>query len=175
MNYIKKLDDLFHNISEAFNNPLEVKWIDKLNILRGLFNVNDNIYQIVCENKGYNIWKYDFYFFENNKNFSPELTGFESDKFRVLPTIENGIEYLYNNKKVDCIVFGASDNSKGRKKIYTAFCEKFCQKNNLEFYTKVYSTNDVDRQIFILYKNSLDKDILTRTVLNILEEEKFGI
>jgi hypothetical protein len=133
--FIKKMDDYFDKLSEAFDNPLDIKWIDNDDILRGLFTINDNIYQIVCENKDNNIWKYDFYFYEKDKKFSPELTGFEKDKFRVLPTIENGIEYLYNNKKVDCIIFGASDKSKGRKKLYTAFCEKFCEKNNLEFYT----------------------------------------
>jgi hypothetical protein len=172
--FIKKMDNYFDMMSEAFDNPLDIKWVDKNPILRGLFTINDNIYQIVCENKDNNIWKYDFYFYEKDKKFSPELTGFEKDKFRVLPTIENGIEYLYNNKKVDCIIFGSSDKSKGRKKLYTAFCEKFCEKNNLEFYTKVYNSDDIDRQIFVLYKEDIDKDILSETILKILEEEKFG-
>lgn len=173
-NFIKKMDHYFDKISEAFDNPLDIKWVDKNLVLRGLFTINDNIYQIVCENKNNNIWKYDFYFFEKDKKFSPELTGFEKDKYSVLPTIESGIEYLYSSKKVDCIVFGASDRSKGRKKIYTAFCEKFCLNNNLKFYTKIYNSNNIDRQIFVLYKNYIDREILSETILKILEEEKFG-
>jgi hypothetical protein len=46
----------------------------------------------------------------------------------------------------------------------------------LEYYTKVHSdlNENIDRQIFVLYKKDLDKDILTNTILEILEEEKFG-
>jgi hypothetical protein len=176
MKKIKKIDEYFDNLSEAFDNPLPIKWVDKGDILRGLFTVNDNIYQIVCVNKGNNIWKYDFYFFEKNKNFTPELTGLEKDKFRVLPTVKDGIKYLYDNKDINAIVFGASDKSKGRKKLYEQFCKYFSSENNLEFYTKVHSdlNENIDRQIFVLYKNNLDIDILTNTILEILEEEKFG-
>ncbi len=86
MIHIKKLDDFFDSISEAFDNPLPIKWIDKDMILRGLFSVNNNVYQIVCENKDNNIWKYDFYHYDENNTFSPEITNINSDKFRVLPT-----------------------------------------------------------------------------------------
>lgn len=175
--FIKKMDDYFDMISEAFDNPLPIKWIDKVDILRGLFTVNDNVYQIVCENKGNNIWKYDFYFYEKDKNsFSVELTENNKDKFRVLPTVRIGIQHLYDNKKVDCIVFGASDKSKGRKKIYESFCLDFSKVNKLEYYTRIYSdlNESVDRQIFILYKDRIDKEILSDTILKILEDEKFG-
>jgi hypothetical protein len=176
MKKIKTIDEYFDNLSEAFDNPLPIKWIDKNDTLRGLFEVNDNIYQIVCVNKGNNIWKYDFYFFEKNKKFTPELTGLEKDKFRVLPTFKDGIKYLYNNRDVSAIIFGASDKSKGRKKLYEQFCKDFSSENNLEYYTKVHSdlNENIDRQIFVLYKKDLDKDILTNTILEILEEEKFG-
>lgn len=176
MKKIKKIDEYFDNLSEAFENPLPIKWIDKVDVLRGLFVVNNNIYQIVCQNKGNNIWKYDFYFFEKNKNFTPELTGLEKDKFSVLPTVKTGIKYLYDNKNINAIIFGASDKSRGRKGLYEQFCKDFSSDNNLEYYTKVHSdlNENIDRQIFVLYKKDLDKDILTNTILEILEEEKFG-
>lgn len=176
-NFIKNLDDFFNSISEAFDNPLKIKWVDKDDILRGFFTVDDNIYQIVCENKGNNIWKYDFYFFESDKNqFSTELTKNNKDKFRVLPTVKVGMQYLYDKKKADAIVFGASDKSRGRKKIYESFCEVFSTDNNLKYYTKVHSDleNNIDRQIFILYKELINKELLTKTIFKILEEEKFG-
>lgn len=175
--FIKNLTDFFNSVSEAFNNPLSIRWVNKGDILRGLFTVNDNIYQIVCENKGNSIWKYDFYFFEKDKNqFSIELTKNNKDKFRVLPTIKTGMQYLYDNKKVDAIVFGASDKSKGRKKIYESFCEFFSTNNNLKYYTKVHTDleTNIDRQIFILYKELINKELLTKTIFKILEEEKFG-
>lgn len=177
MKRISKIDEYFNNISEAFDNPLPIKWIDKNAILRGLFVVNDNIYQIVCINKGNDIWKYDFYFYDKNKNFTTELTGLERDKFRVLPTVKFGIKYLYDNKNISAIVFGASDQSRGRKKLYEQFCKDFSLHNNLEYYSKVHSdlNENHDRQIFVLYKKSLDLDVLADTILEILEGEKFGI
>jgi hypothetical protein len=175
---IKKLDDFFDMLSEAFDNPVNIRWVDGRNMLRGLFTINDNIYQIVCDNKGDNIWRYDFYFYEKcNNEFTPKMTGIEKDKFRVLPTVESGINYFFRDKNPDAIIFGASDKSRGRKKIYEGFCEKFAEINNLKFYTKIYtdSLTNIDRQIFILYKNDIDMDILTKTIYEILKEEKFGI
>lgn len=96
---IKKLDEYFKIISEAFENPLSIRWVDKDNILIGLFTVNNNIFQINCINKNNNIWKYEFYIMDENKNFSPELTKNEKDKYRVLPTVKSGMMYLVNNKR----------------------------------------------------------------------------
>lgn len=45
MKNLKKLDSYFDELLEAFNNPLDIKWIDKGDILRGLFSINGNIYQ----------------------------------------------------------------------------------------------------------------------------------
>jgi len=166
--FIKKLDDFFQSVSEAFDNPLEIKWIDKKSELIGLFTINNNIYQINCLDKGNYIWKYDFYYLTDDKSFSPDLTGFESDKFRVLPTVRDGMKYLIDNKKVNAIVFGAADDSKGRKKLYESFCIKFSKENDYLFYTKISNNN----QIFILYKDSLDLDILSETIIKIIEIEK---
>ena len=165
---IKKLDDYFNMLSEAFENPLPIRWVDKNEILIGLFTVNDNIFQINCINKDNNIWKYDFYIMDDNKNFSPELTKNDKDKYRVLPTVKLGMQHLIDNKKVDAVVFGATDNSRGRKKLYESFCIEFSKDNNFEFYTKIQD----NRQIFIIYKNNIDKQILTDTIINIVEEEK---
>ena len=175
MSHIEKLDNFFDNISEMIKNPLDIKWFDNGDKLRGLFNINGHVYQIMCSNTGNNIWKYDFYLYDTDE-FSPELTDFKKDIFRVLPTVEVGMSYLYNNKKVDAIVFGSSDKSKGRKKIYEAFCHKFSKDNNIKYYTKIYydDVNDITRQIFILYDGNINMDILTKNVFIILKDEKFG-
>jgi len=165
---IKKLDEYFKTISEAFENPLPIKWVDKNSILIGLFTVNSNIFQINCINKDNNIWKYDFYIMDKDKNFSPELTKNEKDKYRVLPTVKSGMQYLLDNKEVDAVVFGATDNSRGRKKLYESFCIEFSKDNNLEFYTKIQD----NKQIFTLFKKNIDKKILTDTIIQIVDEEK---
>lgn len=172
--FVKKMDDFFKIISEAFENPLPIKWIDKYDLLLGIFIVNNNIYQIKCEDKKNHIWKYDFYILEENKKFSPELTGLESDKFRVLPTVKSGMEYLILNKEVNAIVFGATDKSRGRKKLYESFCVEFSEKNNFEFYTKIYSDEgNSDKQIFIMYRKNIDMDNLSKIIFKIIEEEKY--
>jgi hypothetical protein len=165
---IKKLDTYFKMISEVFKNPLPIKWVDKNNILIGLFTVNDNIFQINCINKDNNIWKYDFYIMDNDKNFSPELTKNEKDKYRVLPTVKLGMKYLIDNKKVDAIVFGEVDKSNSRKKLYVSFCNDFSKENNFDFYTNKQD----DKQIFVIYKKNIDKNILTDTIIKIVDEEK---
>jgi len=161
--------------NEIMNSPLPIKWIDKDDKLRGLFVVNENIYQIVCEDKGFDIWKYDFYHYKENKEFNPELTNLDKDKYRVLSTVNSGMDYLYSTKKVDAIIFGATDNSSGRKKLYERFCNDFSKKNNLKYYTQIYSNPelDLDQQLFVLYKETIDMDILKQTIYNTIEEEKF--
>lgn len=176
--FIKKLDDFFDMTKEAFKNPLPIKWVDKSNQLIGLFSVNNNIYQINCVEKINNIWKYDFYIvekMENNLILSPELTGKEKDKFRVLPTILVGLDYLILGKSPDSIIIGATDKSKGRKKLYESHLKDLSKKINYEFYTKIYqSSEDISdiKQIFVLYKKDIDREILSDVVIKCIEEEK---
>jgi hypothetical protein len=96
------------------------------------------------------------------------LTKNEKDKYRVLPTVKSGMQYLLDNKEVDAVVFGATDNSRGRKKLYESFCIEFSKDNNLEFYTKIQD----NKQIFTLFKKNIDKKILTDTIIQIVDEEK---
>src|ERR1035437_3846375 len=162
--FIKKMDEYFDMISEAFENPLPIKWVDKGDKLIGLFTVNSNVYQIDCINKGNNVWKYDFFYYVQKLNaMSPAMTEFEKDKFRILPTIKVSMSYLDDLKSPDAIVFGATDKSRGRKKIYESFCHDFANSNDYIFYTQMQS----DRQIFILYKKHIDMNVLTDTILKI--------
>ena len=78
------------------------------------------------------------------------------------------MKYLIDNKKVDAIVFGATDNSKGRKKLYESFCNEFSKENNLEFYTNIQD----NKQIFTMYKKNIDNSLLIDTIKKIVEEEK---
>ena len=53
----------------------------------------------------------------------------------------------------------------GRKKLYESFCEDFSKRNDLNYYTKVYS--NLDQNVY--------RDILSDKIIEIIEEEKFGI
>jgi len=166
--FVKKLDKYFDDIKETFNNPLEIKWIDNGSLI-GLFTINENIYKINCSNYGNNIWKYSFYLYNEIENtFTTKSNNNENDKFRVLSTVKSGLEYLIKNKVVDSIIFGSVDSSRGRKKLYESVCVEFSKINNYIFYTK----NFEDKQLFILYKDWIDKEILFSTLTKIIEDEK---
>lgn len=173
MNHLVRLEQFFN---ESFDSkPCDIKWVDKGEILRGLFQVDDNIFQIICKNKSDNIWSYDFLIYEAKDNtFSPDLTHSGKKMFSILKTVELGMQYFFNLKKPISIVFGASDESKGRKSIYEAFCQKFSKNNNLRYLTKIYNEDNIDRQIFILYDENIDKDLLTDVAISILVDGKFN-
>jgi hypothetical protein len=176
--FIKKLDDFFEMVKEAFKDPLEIQWIDKAGHLVGLFEINDNVYQINCVEKENNIWKFDFYSVERKADsivLSPDMTNRERDKFRVLPTVLVGLEYLVLQKSPEAIILGAADSSKGRKKLYASFLEDFCLKIDYKFYTKVYQTSEditSTKQLFVLYKEGGDIDKLYSTIISSIEDEK---
>jgi len=161
--FIRKMDDYFRMVEDAFNNPVEIKWIDKKDHLIGLFTVNESVYQIDCKEYGNKIWKYDFFIVSIGKEgptLNPNLTNYERDKYRVLPTIRSGMEHLYDLKSPDAIIYGALDDSKGRKKLYESFSKEFSKTKNWEFYTKV----EKDKQIFVMYDGSIDMEYLFQTI-----------
>lgn len=161
-NFDKSLNDLF----EGFNTPAQIKWIDNKNKLIGLFIVNDKIYQITCEQKNNDIWTYKFYLYDKDKNqLDVELTNFNSGYMSVLSTIRVGMEYLIESKKVKSIIFGATDKSKARKSLYKNFSEELSKKYNFNLSSSEMS----GKKIFILHKD-IDKEILFKTVENIIEE-----
>lgn len=176
--FIKKLDDFFEIVKEAFKDPLEIKWIDKAGHLIGLFEINDNVYQINCVEKSNKIWKFDFYSVERKEDsivLSPDINNRERDKFRVLPTVLVGLEYLVLQKEPESIILGAADSSKGRKKLYASFLEDFSLKMDYKFYTKVYQTSEdvtSTKQLFVLYKEGIDSDKLYSTIISSIEDEK---
>ena len=167
MGFIKKMDDYLNMIAESLNNPLEIKWVGNPDNLIGLFNVDNRIFKINCVEKGNNIWKFDFYFLKNNI-FSPELTGHGKDRFRILPTVKDGMYYLHQIKNPNAIIYGAVDDSKGRKKIYENFSRDFAKEKKYMFYTKI----EDNKQIYVLYKESMNTDILFDAIYKIVEEER---
>ena len=170
MSNIKKINEYFKMLSEAFDNPVEIRWVNKDNNLIGLFIVNDNVYQINCNNIGDNFWTYKFFFYDKLKNvMDPNLTGFDKDKYRVLPTIKNGLIYLIENKNIDCLIYGALDDSLSRKKLYNDISNEISTKYNFEYITQGIGEMG-KKQIYILYKSSVDRDLLFKKVEKIVND-----
>jgi hypothetical protein len=161
---IKNFDDFWSKVNDAFNNPVEIRWIDKEVELIGLFSVNNKVYNILCKNVGSNIWTFKFYHFIDNE-LSPRLTNDYKNSFKVLPTIKIAFEYLISEKSPNSIIFGSLDKSEGRKKLYNSFSIDISKKYNYE-----YTTNKIDNnQIFILSKE-IDKEILLSKVAELIED-----
>lgn len=158
------------HVSEALKNPVDIRWIEHPGQLIGLFIVNDNVYQLTCTEKREGYWKYKFHHVEKREKYvlSPELTGISKDRWRVLPTVKKGLEHLVETKKVTATIFGATDSSKGRKKLYESFCENFSKEQGFRFFTRM----EDDRQIYILYRPDTDPDILQEVTEEIISEEK---
>ena len=162
---MKKWENFCKEMNEGLDNPTEIKWIDKEQELGGFFAINDKTYTIICKNVGENIWTYKFYRF-NGKQLSPDLTNDDKNVFRVLPTIESGFYYLIDKKNPSGLIYAALDKSEGRKKIYHSFSEKMVKK-----YGYIYNTNRTqDKQIYILYKPNMNKDIIFNKVKELVEE-----
>jgi hypothetical protein len=171
---IKNFDEFWNKIEEAFDNPVDINWHEKENELGGAFVVNDDAYLIRCINRGDDVWTYKFYYFDKEKKkLSPDLintTEKQINKFRVLPTVKVGLEYLINSKNPKAVVYGALDSSEGRKRLYDEFSKEFSKKYNFLYETK----NMKNKQVFILYKEVLNKEILFSKIVEI-SNELFGL
>jgi hypothetical protein len=167
MTFIKKLNEYFDKLKESFNSDVEINWAKKFNKLIGLFSVDEKVYQIDCVDRGNNIWTYKFYLYDNKTNvMSPELTDFNTGKMSVLSTVRKGMIYLIENENPDALIFGALDDSEGRKKLYWRFSKEIEKEHDYKLYTNVEKGN----QSFILFKENINLDILMDTFEKIVED-----
>ena len=168
--FVKNLDDYFEMINDAFKDPLDIKWAEKGNKIIGMFIVNDNIYQIRCSDKGNDFWTCKFFYYDKEKNvMDPNLTGFERDKFRVLPTVKSGITYLIETKNPTCIIYAALDDSEARKKLYSSTSKEISKSHNLEYLTQGIGEFG-EKQIFVLYKKNTDSKLLYRNIQSVVND-----
>jgi len=159
-------DEFWECFDEAFNNPIQIKWIDKPYEYIGLFTLNNKVYNIYTINKGDNIWTFKFYVYLDGK-LSPNLTNDYKNMFRVLPTIKQGFIDLINEKNPDGIIFGALDESEGRKKLYNSFSIDISKQFDYEYTSKEKD----NKKIYILYKPNINKEILFNKIIQITTDE----
>lgn len=167
MKIIKSLEIFFDKLKESYDSDVEIRWIERSNKLIGLFSVDEKVYQIDCINRDNNIWTYKFYLYDQNTNaMNPGLTNFNTGKMSVLSTVRKGMKYLIENKDPDALIFGALDESEGRKKIYWRFSKEIEKEYSYKLYTNVENGN----QSFILFKENINLDILMNTFKKIVED-----
>lgn len=64
---IKSFEELTKGIKEALDSPIEVKWNKLKSDWIGTFQTDKNEYNITIQEQKYDIWKYKFFFVENDK------------------------------------------------------------------------------------------------------------
>ena len=151
----KYLDFAFDKVFDALQNPVNIIWKEKSNAIFGTFFISEREYSIKAVLIKKNVFKFKFYSKKEDGTYSTSMTGLNTDVYRVIPTIKNAMIYLIENYNPNGIMFGATDNSDTRKKMYTSFSEELEKKYLYNFYTK--GKNNIT--IFLLYKNLTEKDI----------------
>jgi hypothetical protein len=165
---IKDFNLYFDKIEEALQSSKDINWDKTNNSLTGLFEVNNTQYKIKCLKQVGNNWTFSFYYLDNNNDWSIEMKNDGINSFKVLPTIQNGIKYLYNITKPNSIIFSAIDSNENRKGIYLNFCKSFCDEIGFKFSNR--GNNDL--MIYVLFDDNIsdiDKDDIMYSVKKIIE------
>ena len=87
---IKSFEELFKNINESLESPIEVNWIKTNTHWVGSFNTDKNNYRIVISNEMNDIWKFK-YFLKSNSGLSVKMTELNYDVWKVLSTIYKSV------------------------------------------------------------------------------------
>jgi hypothetical protein len=173
MKHIKTLEEhfkeIFDKVDEALNNPLSVNWTFDAPYIYGSFKIEEKEYLIIAQFIINDFLTFKFKV-KKNEDYSTELVNDGSKDFlRVVPTIRDSILYLLDTVKPNGIIFGAMDNSKGRKYVYDRFISE---------YIKIRKDYDAISQLnggiklYTIYLQDLDVDITATTVEFVVDNMK---
>jgi len=166
MDYLQKIDD-YLMLAEALNNPLPINWQTNNNSYIGEFIINNNTYVIDCKDLGDDVWFFSFDYIGLNNIRSNALTYNNKDVYRILPTIKEAFEHLYNTKNPNCIIFAIFDDSTGRRKIYDRFANEFSYNHKLNLLNKESN----GKHIYSIYNNKIDKEYMSFVILKLIQRD----
>jgi len=172
MDLIKRFNDYFDKIEEAFNTPAIVEWQENDEALIGYFEVEQNKFRIECLKQIGNNYSYGFAIFRDN-NWSYQLANLDNGGFSVLATIKEGLEYLYNKRTPNAILFSAVDNNTTRKRLYEGHCHKFCEKHGLKLSNR--GDDDKSKILFLMFNDNIseyEREEIFSSVKKMIEEGK---
>jgi hypothetical protein len=170
MNLIKKFEDYFKEINEAFNTDVDITWIETNDNMLGTFKVDENIFKIECYRQIGNNWSYSFCIYKNNI-WSYDIADLGKNGFSVLSAVIKGLNYLYNKQYPNSIMFSAIDDSNTRKRLYEKFCNDFCKKHDY----KLSNRGNDSKVFFILFKDGIsenEKEEIFNSVKKVIENGK---
>jgi hypothetical protein len=170
MKYLKTvedyLDDYFHKLDEAFDNPLPITWSRNGNFIYGNFKIKEKEYLIEAH---FIINDFMTFKFKIKKcdDYSTELVNDGSnDYIRVIPTIKEALLYLLDVIKPNGVIFAAMDSSNGRKFVYDRFIVDYIKNN--DFYNG-FSNFFRGAKIYTIYLKTIEKDIPSETLKFVIE------
>lgn len=159
---IKSFEELTKGIKEALDSPIEVKWNKLKSDWIGTFQTDKNEYNITIQEQKYDIWKYKFFFVENDK-LSIKMTNYNYDTFKVLATIYKSAFDFLDEVKPNGIIFGADNDSPNRVKLYTKFSNECVKKYGYTLYEASHGDKDINPTIYVLY-HKLNPDELFEVI-----------
>lgn len=112
MGFIEKYEEYLKSVEESLDTSnIDIKWIESNNRIIGLFEINNNTYQLDFKLVG-NVWSYKFYIankVDDIVELSPKATGLNKDAFKVLSVSKNGLIKMIESKSPDCVIFSATN------------------------------------------------------------------
>lgn len=166
---IKSFEELFKNINESLESPIEVNWIKTNTHWVGSFNTDKNNYRIVISNEMNDIWKFK-YFLKSNSGLSVKMTELNYDVWKVLSTIYKSVYDFIDEVNPNGIIFGADNDSSTRVKFYSTFSDKCSKKYNYKKYEKSFGEEEVNPTIYVLYRE-LTPDELYKIIEKVTNDE----
>ena len=171
---LNKFDEYIKELKESLNSNIEIKWIEKQNRHIGLFQINNNIYQLDFNLKC-DSWSYKFYFINNKDNkitLKVNKTDFKYDSFKVLATAKKGLIRFIDKNSPNAVVFSAhnegNDYPTKRMSIYQQILTSLID----EFPDYNYKIDNISNiQIYIVYKEKLKNvDFTFNNIKEIIED-----
>jgi hypothetical protein len=172
MSIIENFEDYSEktNIEKYFeiaNTLANINYKIKDNLLIGEFTINKKEYLIIFREYDKKISTVKFYRKNIVGDWVTEIVEKNEQNIgqsgRVLSTIKkSAIDYL-KEKDVDFLLFGALDGSKGRKNLYTWFCNFITLNNPILKYKRIKYIQDT--LIFIIYKHNLDVSVIDNEMM----------
>ena len=132
------------SVEEALNTPIQVDWIKTNYAWRGTFAIEKNIHEILI----LNFSKHGHWLFSFKCNDTYKLINDPRKVWSVIPTIDNAALDFVEETKPAVLFFSAKDDSTGRKKFYTKFCQDIENKFNYNFQS-IKGTNNSN--FYVLY------------------------
>lgn len=144
MNEIKYFNEFWKSFVEAFNSPSKINWlINTDKNISGEFYVDENRYEIYCDEWSDNIWSYKFSYGK-----SSELINKEENKFKTLSTIREGMRFLLEEKNPNGIIINIMDQSRGREYVW----ERFSSEISKEYKFELIKTELLGVKVIMLWR-----------------------